>query len=195
MLWLNAVLRLTGAVERLKGAFGNVKHISLTLRVLCFLAALCILALCVQSYQRRCPLFYDCAAGIAYCTYRGSFMVLEPQWPPQFVTVHNAAHIWGWIEQVRSPTARDDIRLRVSLWAVAAVLFALAVLPWCMKRVRRRLWPPPGVCARCGYDLTGNVSGRCPECGTPIKDGASRKLGPLPTVEDADRRRAEEKDA
>jgi len=25
--------------------------------------------------------------------------------------------------------------------------------------------PRPGVCARCGYDLTGNVSGVCPECG------------------------------
>ena len=25
--------------------------------------------------------------------------------------------------------------------------------------------PPPGHCQKCGYDLTGNVSGRCPECG------------------------------
>ena len=25
--------------------------------------------------------------------------------------------------------------------------------------------PPPGHCQRCGYDLTGNVSGRCSECG------------------------------
>ena len=24
----------------------------------------------------------------------------------------------------------------------------------------------PGCCPTCGYDLTGNVSGRCPECGT-----------------------------
>jgi rubrerythrin len=23
-----------------------------------------------------------------------------------------------------------------------------------------------GQCGRCGYDLTGNVSGVCPECGT-----------------------------
>jgi len=33
--------------------------------------------------------------------------------------------------------------------------------------------PPPGHCRKCGYDLTGNVSGICPECGTPIK-GAKR---------------------
>ena len=25
---------------------------------------------------------------------------------------------------------------------------------------------PPGHCPRCGYDLTGNESGVCPECGT-----------------------------
>ena len=24
---------------------------------------------------------------------------------------------------------------------------------------------PPGHCRHCGYNLTGNVSGRCPECG------------------------------
>lgn len=28
----------------------------------------------------------------------------------------------------------------------------------------------PGSCRRCGYDLTGNVSGRCPECGTAVTE-------------------------
>lgn len=27
---------------------------------------------------------------------------------------------------------------------------------------------PPDTCQNCGYDLTGNVSGRCPECGEPV---------------------------
>ncbi len=26
-------------------------------------------------------------------------------------------------------------------------------------------WRPPGHCQKCGYDLTGNESGRCSECG------------------------------
>jgi hypothetical protein len=29
------------------------------------------------------------------------------------------------------------------------------------------------LCTRCGYNLTGNVSGRCPECGTPTERAAS----------------------
>ena len=28
---------------------------------------------------------------------------------------------------------------------------------------------PSGHCRRCGYNLTGNVSGRCPECGAAVK--------------------------
>ena len=39
-----------------------------------------------------------------------------------------------------------------------------AVLLW-----RHRPRRPPGHCGQCGYDLTGNVSGRCPECGSPIQ--------------------------
>jgi hypothetical protein len=31
---------------------------------------------------------------------------------------------------------------------------------------RRRF--PAGCCQKCGYDLTGNQSGRCPECGTEV---------------------------
>jgi hypothetical protein len=55
-----------------------------------------------------------------------------------------------------------SVTIRMPLW-----LFTLAagaptgILFW---RDRR---PPPGHCRNCGYNLTGNVSGRCPECGTP----------------------------
>ena len=29
-----------------------------------------------------------------------------------------------------------------------------------------------GRCLRCGYDLTGNISGKCPECGNPTENSA-----------------------
>jgi hypothetical protein len=35
--------------------------------------------------------------------------------------------------------------------------------------VAERYKIPPGHCQICGYNLTGNVSGRCPECGKACK--------------------------
>jgi hypothetical protein len=53
----------------------------------------------------------------------------------------------------------------------------LAVPLWllflCMAVATAVLWLPgrryinPDHCQNCGYNLTGNVSGRCPECGSP----------------------------
>lgn len=30
-------------------------------------------------------------------------------------------------------------------------------------------WGKPEACRRCGYDLTGNKAGVCPECGTEVE--------------------------
>jgi len=38
-------------------------------------------------------------------------------------------------------------------------------------------YSPPGVCSVCDYDLTGNTSGVCPECGTTIRSNHSRRTG------------------
>lgn len=49
-------------------------------------------------------------------------------------------------------------------WPLFLVSLVISCLLW--KRVCRRL--PLGLCTHCGYDLTGNVSGRCPECGGSV---------------------------
>ena len=50
------------------------------------------------------------------------------------------------------------------LWALAAGSGAVACITgWVGWHPRRRVGH--GRCARCGYDLQGNVSGVCPECG------------------------------
>ena len=51
----------------------------------------------------------------------------------------------------------------VPLW-IPFGIFAVptAYLFW---RDRR---PLPGYCLKCGYDLTANISGVCPECGEPV---------------------------
>jgi hypothetical protein len=61
-------------------------------------------------------------------------------------------------------------RFYAPLWA-PFVLFAgyptVAFLRGPARRYRRRR---KGLCAECGYDLTGNVSGVCPECGMGVQD-------------------------
>ncbi len=59
--------------------------------------------------------------------------------------------------------------LFVPLWIP---LCALLVLTVTLARGMRRT--KPGHCLRCGYDLTGNVSGRCPECGHRISTAQGR---------------------
>ena len=59
----------------------------------------------------------------------------------------------------------------IPLWLPFLVVAILTIIEW-QREIRWLLAPPPlpGHCQRCGYDLTGNVSGVCSECGTPIPD-------------------------
>jgi hypothetical protein len=73
----------------------------------------------------------------------------------------------GWPS---AEVTRSRFWLRLPIWVfLGASAFSTALL-WYWSRKRY----PPGYCRSCGYDLTGNESGMCPECGTPIPD-AMRK--------------------
>jgi rubrerythrin len=45
--------------------------------------------------------------------------------------------------------------------------------------LRSRYWrnKRPWGCKQCAYDLTGNTSGICPECGNPIPEDQARTIG------------------
>lgn len=66
---------------------------------------------------------------------------------------------FNWPEVVSEPTGH----FRIPMWYVLMLTVGptLVLLRW-----RRRT--PPGCCRDCGYNLTGNVTGRCPECGNRI---------------------------
>ena len=54
------------------------------------------------------------------------------------------------------------------------LLLVFAGVPTVWLFWRDRPSPVRGHCQRCGYDLTGNVSGVCPECGMPIRQSDAR---------------------
>ena len=48
------------------------------------------------------------------------------------------------------------------------LLTTVAPAAWVVLRLRRRNRLQAGNCAHCGYNLRGNQSGRCPECGLVV---------------------------
>jgi hypothetical protein len=74
--------------------------------------------------------------------------------------------VWGSIREVRLPWPRAG--LVMPFWALAAV-FAVLPLVLTAKVRRANRDKRAGLCAVCRYDLRGNVSGVCSECGTVIQ--------------------------
>ena len=82
-----------------------------------------------------------------------------------------------WSFTVQASTPSLGWRLRYFLtsageWCFVVPLwlpFGILAVPtgYLFWRDRRR--PLPGHCGQCGYNLTGNTSGVCPECGTRAK--------------------------
>lgn len=59
-----------------------------------------------------------------------------------------------------------DVRLLV--WPLAVAFAAYPTIAFIRGPVRRWRRQRKGQCVKCGYNLTGNVSGVCPECGEQI---------------------------
>lgn len=75
------------------------------------------------------------------------FGMFDRQWPS-----FRPFHLWF----------RDRNSTSVPLSVISGAFF----VPWLVLFVTTRKRIPPGHCKRCGYNLTGNTSGTCPECGT-----------------------------
>jgi hypothetical protein len=84
-----------------------------------------------------------------------------------------AAYLIGWAMETSGcwPSPADESEWRMFIeanrWAsvpggVACLIVGVPVVFDSVRALRR---PPLGHCQSCGYDLFGNVSGVCPECG------------------------------
>ena len=86
-------------------------------------------------------------------------------WPER--TPVNKALYWArlpWCEAWR-PRGQRRWLVGTPFWVPVALVSAPTALLWYLDRRRHS----PGHCRKCGYNLTGNVSGRCPECGQTIE--------------------------
>jgi len=60
----------------------------------------------------------------------------------------------------------------IPLWLISPGFLMVACLFGWAARALPRSEPCNGTCLACGYNLTGNISGICPECGTATAAGA-----------------------
>ena len=75
-----------------------------------------------------------------------------------------------WRIKMRVPrTSGKWQEVMLPFWSVFLFAGLPTALFWYLDRPRLK----PGHCEKCGYNLTGNISGTCPECGTPCASKAA----------------------
>jgi hypothetical protein len=130
--------------------FRNSGWIAATLVIADLPAAFLLLKLAIRSPKPRCNVIYLCAvlgtaaihaAAIFYLAHVGTLQT------------RSTTHVFDGI----TPIACVDV---VLVLPAILMLAGGVVLGW--------HGPPAGFCASCGYSLTGNTSGVCPECFTPV---------------------------
>jgi hypothetical protein len=76
------------------------------------------------------------------------------------------SHTRGWLEVYREwPQDLKGTTTHGAVVATTALLPAGRFTIWVVGRTQSRRRTRRGHCPKCGYDLTANVSGVCPECG------------------------------
>lgn len=80
--------------------------------------------------------------------------------------------VTGWKSSGDDALAADDRQMRtifvVVPYAGLAIAFAVISLVFGWRAWVLSARSEIGRCTSCGYNLTGNTSGTCPECGTPV---------------------------
>lgn len=116
--------------------------------ILLVAAALLVLSRFAYVNILKVTCLYEGRVGIGWVPFTSWFVFTPIEW---------ASHEFQWLPAVEQRV------LYLPIWLIALVL-------WLTNygiAVRRK--PQDGSsCVECGYDLKGNVSGKCPECGTPI---------------------------
>lgn len=148
-----------------------------TLRAVACVAALVMLGMHLGSGRYAVHINFgsalkiSCHLGACEVT-----VVREDFWgtPTKLMAPHVVFATWetchavdvGWLSWDLMYDRRSMI-LRFPIWAWAGPFLTLAAVCTFYQR-RHRVRTADPICRVCGYNLRGNRSGRCPECGTPV---------------------------
>ena len=85
------------------------------------------------------------------------------------VDCHFLVFMMGVMKSLIANEYDQYMGFQISLWVVVVLLAAYPTIAFIRGPLRRWRRYGQGMCQKCGYNLTGNVSGVCPECGTEIQ--------------------------
>jgi hypothetical protein len=122
----------------------------------------------LHAMQQRRPLF---TLGYSHREVPAPLLAIPPNIPGhRFFGV-----TWGGFRISGGGTVQvDRVHVLVPFWMLD-VLLLLPLTAWLLARRFRRREVPAGHC-QCGYDLTGNTSGVCPECGKEMSHAEGAKI-------------------
>jgi len=87
-----------------------------------------------------------------------------------------STHLSKLAHRVQSPLSiADPVTLAITLVPSFCVLLLPAGIAHALASMDRKI-PNINLCRKCKYSLRGNVSGRCPECGTPVTHVGNKRF-------------------
>jgi len=119
--------------------------------------------------------------AIASVVYGGGEFYAVNAWVPTLtlhplalVATNMAMHVFSVQIGIRDSNVFAPA-VSLSIFGGAQWYFLGVLVVWLYHRSRRAS-ESDATCRRCGYDLTGNVSGVCPECGMAIPEDVRKRL-------------------
>ncbi len=117
------------------------------------------------SYGVNC---FDHACTIQHTFYDADSSRIPAKIRPRTV---RGAYKWGFAYKFLTGDDREIVFVTVPLYAPLAVFAAYPVIALVRGPLRRYRRRKRALCGACGYDLTRNESGVCPECSTEVERG------------------------
>ena len=121
-------------------------------------------------------LFDDRSHDVGFATqFTFSFLWRDrsgPHTSPRFVIVYPCERLGTANDEPQKSYNMESTQLVFPLWASQGLIF-LALVPWAIRGYSRfRRTRNRAACPNCAYNLTGNESGVCPECGEAVEAAA-----------------------